>query len=429
MLLRPEQTAVEIVLPPALSGTFRSVMVSTTPMAPISRWRRVIRIAAFSILVLVAVMAISVQVQQHILRWRAERLLSDIRALQLGKSTWADAQKIMYRWGVWGFYEGSCTEKRCTYQIAFRDSSRAFPVVSEPNGNLHSEPQQRNAWILKAYQILGGRSAMVAARVEVINGFIWGKDYELSLNIPGESSSNEEGYILGTDAETVWKTKDLDAFIKTNHPEYMIEKAPICSGCELVFARFTPFADPQIIASLFDFNLGCLTHLILCRHPDEIAPNMWKRAEEDKRDSKVVENAVSSNPCTMSREFLGRDQENVVIAEVVESKVEHRLKDFWSASTFLLVQRLKRADFWDVGDVRQANTSAYDISTWETGRPGLFKPGSKVILVFESPGQFTAKGWIDLDFCNILPATEDNLAAVMRGVRQDIFPLRAVGAQ
>jgi hypothetical protein len=403
--------------------------VSTTPMAPMSRRRRAIRIAAVSIFVLAAALALFVSIQQHILRWRAERLLSDIRDLQLGKSNWGDAQKIMTRWGAWGFYEGSCTDKRCTFQIALQDASGIFPVRSVPDGSLHSEPQQRNAWILKAYQILGGRSAMVAARVEVINGFIWGKDYELYLNIPDGSSPNEEEYVLGTYAETVWKTKDLDAFVTTNHPEYVIEKAPICSGCELVFARFTPFADPQIIASLFDFNLGCLTHLILCRHPDEIAPNMWKRADADKRDSKVVENAVSSNPCTMSREFLGRNQENAVIAKVVESNLEHRPKGTWSASTFLLDQRLKQADFWNVGDVRQANTSAYDIGTWETGRPGLFRPGSKVILVFESPGQFTSKGWIGLDFCNVLPATDDNLAAIMRGVRQDIFPLKTFGDQ
>ena len=398
-------------------------------MIQIKRWRRTIRIAAVSIFVLVAVLALSVSIQQHILRWRAERLLTDIRDLQLGKSTWADAQRIMARWGAWGFYNGSCTQERCTYQIALRDVSGTFPVVSEPDGNWHSEPQKPAAQVLNIYRVLGGWTALVSARIEVIHGSIWGKNYELYLNVPGERSPNEEGYLLGTYAETVWKTKDLDAFVKTNHPEYMIEKAPICSGCELVFARFTPYADPQIIASLFDFNLGCLTRLILCRHPEEIAPNMWKRADEDKRDSKVMKNAVSPNQCTMSREFLGRDQENAVIAEVVESKVEHRLKDVWSASTFRLDQRLKRADFWDVGNVRQVNTSAYDIGTWETGRPGLFRPGSKVILMFESPGQFTPKGWIDLDFCNILPATGDNLATVMRGVRQDIFPLRTFGAQ
>ena len=101
-------------------------------MALTSRWRRVLRIAAFTLGVLLLGTVASVRIQQQILRWRAERLLADIRELQLGKSTWADAQKIMTRWGAWGFYEGSCTEKRCGYQIAMQDIYQGFPVYSTP---------------------------------------------------------------------------------------------------------------------------------------------------------------------------------------------------------------------------------------------------------------------------------------------------------
>jgi hypothetical protein len=51
-------------------------------------------------LVLIAFLA--VQIQQRMLRWRAERLLAEIHQTRLYQSTWADAQQLMHRWGAWG---------------------------------------------------------------------------------------------------------------------------------------------------------------------------------------------------------------------------------------------------------------------------------------------------------------------------------------
>jgi len=382
-----------------------------------------LRIAAFTVGLLLLGTVALVRMQQCLLRWRAERLLSDIRSLQLGKSTWADAQKIMTRWGAWGFYEGSCTEKRCAYQIAFRDVSRTFPVMSVPDGNLHAEPQERKAWVLKAYRILGGQPALVAARVEVINGAIWGKGYELYLSIPDGSYTNEGEYVLSTYAETVWRRKDLHDSYKANPTDYRIGRGEPCSGCEIIEAQYTPYADPKFINDVMNFNLDCLTRFILCRHPEQIAPGMWQRADKDKSNPESVKTTVQVSKCTMSSEFLGREQENVVIATVLDSQVNQLPRNNWrSAVSFHLDRRLKRADFWKMGDLRWANTSAYDRGIWEAGRPALFRPGSKVILMFETPNEFSPQGSIGFDLCDVLPATDENLAAVMRGVHEDVFP-------
>src|SRR6185369_5315466 len=69
-------------------------------------------------LVLLAFLA--VQIQQRMLRWRAERLLADMHQIRLYQSTWADAQRLMHRWGAWGHYDGSCTAASCTYKIELR---------------------------------------------------------------------------------------------------------------------------------------------------------------------------------------------------------------------------------------------------------------------------------------------------------------------
>jgi hypothetical protein len=81
-----------------------------------------LRLTGFALLALIAGLAVFVQIQQHILRWRAERLLADMREMQSHKSAWADAQKIMTRWGAWGSCEGSCTREKCGYTIVLEDT-------------------------------------------------------------------------------------------------------------------------------------------------------------------------------------------------------------------------------------------------------------------------------------------------------------------
>jgi hypothetical protein len=68
-------------------------------MASRKRWIHALRVTALGTLALIAGLAVIVQAQQRLLRWRAERLLADIREIQMGKSTWVDAQRLMYEWG------------------------------------------------------------------------------------------------------------------------------------------------------------------------------------------------------------------------------------------------------------------------------------------------------------------------------------------
>ena len=381
-----------------------------------------LRVAAFSVCVLLLGTVALVRMQQCLLRWRAERLLSDIRSLQLGKSTWADAQKIMTRWGAWGFYEGLCTEKRCAYQIAFRDISRTFSVMSEPDGSLHTEPQEHNAWALKAYRILGGQSALIAARVEVINGVIWGKGYELYLNIPDGSYTNEREYVLATHAETVWKRKDLHDSYKANPTDYRIGRGEPCSGCEIIEALYTPYADPKFISDVMNFNLDCLTRFILCRHPEQIAPGMWQRADEDERSAKKSADDPLVSLCPIPPEILGREQENGVLSEVIETRMEPSESGFSPVTVFRLKQRLKGTEFWNEGDLIRARTGIEQTLFQETGRTDIFKPGNKVILIFETPWRPLVRQ-LGLVLCKVLPATDENLAAFLRGVHEDVFPV------
>jgi hypothetical protein len=50
--------------------------------------------------------------------------------IRLYQSTWADAQRLMKRWGAWGRYEGNCTPESCTYEIEMSDVSFLSPHIA-----------------------------------------------------------------------------------------------------------------------------------------------------------------------------------------------------------------------------------------------------------------------------------------------------------
>src|ERR1700735_1746931 len=78
---------------------------------------RIVLFAGGLFLSLVLVAFLRVQIQLKISRGRAERLSADMHQIRLYQSTWADAQRLMHRWGAWGYYDGSCTAASCKYEI------------------------------------------------------------------------------------------------------------------------------------------------------------------------------------------------------------------------------------------------------------------------------------------------------------------------
>src|SRR5580698_7204243 len=109
---------------------------------------RVVLFAGGIVLSLVLLAFLAVQTQQRMLRWRAERLLADMHQIRLYQTTWADAQRLMHRWGAWGHYDGSCTAESCKFEIEMDNSPRHAWLV----------------WLLRhdrlnLYQWFGGRDS------------------------------------------------------------------------------------------------------------------------------------------------------------------------------------------------------------------------------------------------------------------------------
>ena len=377
-------------------------------MALTLSWRRILRIAAFSACVLLLVTVALVRMQQCLLRWRAERLLSDIRSLQLGKSTWADAQKIMTRWKKWGSYNGSCSEEQCRFLSDLR-GPQCSPFLYG---------------LMRALPLLATRDSGIEADLEVIHGIVWAKDFAVYLVVAGGISSDDYGYVLLASARTVWRTAEFNRYTAANHPDYVVGHPGGCEGCKAVYARFTPFVAPSEARDLMDFNFDCLTRLFQCKDQIDIMPYVWRQvqAEEEQQASTRKARSGPFYPSTPGPEFLGRDRVNVVIAEVISTRMEQEPDGAVTYATFRLEQRLKHATFWAPERLLEENSSPDLTSVSKSDEGKLLAPGRKVILAFDTPYELPHQGLTDIGDYQAIPLTDSNLATIRKGMQADIFP-------
>jgi hypothetical protein len=147
----------------------------------LKKWAvRIVLLAGGVLLSLVLLTFLAVQIQQRTLRRRAERLSGDMHQIRIYQSTWADAQRLMQRWGAWGHYDGSCTAASCKYEIEM--GSIAFYTPWAP----------RHAWLVwllmhdrfNLYSWFGGRGSAFYASFTVHNGTIWREDSWIGVSVP-----------------------------------------------------------------------------------------------------------------------------------------------------------------------------------------------------------------------------------------------------
>src|SRR5260370_11473827 len=106
-----------------------------------------------SLLVIYLILLATLQINQRITRRRAEHLLSDLRGLQLERSSWSDAQALMQRWSRWGHYEGTCDADHCDYWIHFDSLGMVTGpiVISERFFNLFNRSEKMATAMLGAH--------------------------------------------------------------------------------------------------------------------------------------------------------------------------------------------------------------------------------------------------------------------------------------
>lgn len=213
-----------------------------------------------------------IRIQQFIFRCRAERLLSDVRDLAVGKSTFADAENLFKRWTP-ARNTGPCTNAQCAIEIALADF--AYTHV----GWIERYPTIKPA-ILRLYRLMGGRPAMVTCHVSVQNGFIAATSYAAYVEVfPGEDKLfGGYGYTLIGTAGVV-QSSELADRVSFKHPHYRIRSPSACTICVAIRVELDPESDPADVRRLMQYDLSCLTRWILpCTKKGDIMPEAWQQA-------------------------------------------------------------------------------------------------------------------------------------------------------
>ena len=393
--------------------------VSTRYMDPHKRNRWILR-SIIACLVSIVLFAAYVPIQEHILRGRAEHLLFDIREIQLGKSNWADAQRLMSRWQAWGGSDESCTADQCIFRIAIQEGFPSHAYYHVGVGDRELPKPDCCKWMNVPYFWLGGRSDVVIGEILVRGGIIWGKRFELMLDVP-EGKGNPKGFEYQLIARAASASRLPDHFGGIlRHPDFEVGTPGACHGCKEVYSRFTPFADPSYMHEVMtDFNLSCLVRRIPCSSQEDVMPATWKRVEAERNQDRG-EAIAQLEACDFPIEMLGRDSQNVAIANVVSS---HWVNDEWfpekrQSTIFHLTRQLKGNPSFGSRDQAEPGWPAPLYNSSQEDREKLLQHGNSFILTFDDP--LAPNQMLQITECGIIPLNERNLAAVERGIQQDI---------
>jgi hypothetical protein len=367
-----------------------------------------LRIAGIAVVALVAGLAVFVQIQQHILRRRAERLLADMRELQSHKSTWDDAQKIMTRWGAWGSYEGSCTQEKCIYHIYLQDSVNSFLSkhwMQIPFPGLIDFP----------LALIGEKEASASADFRVEKEIVAESRYELRvLVLFGNSRDPVGGYDL--DGIEWQNAKGFGPNFRESrllHPEYWIGVTGGCEGCIKFMTEFTPLAGREKIRELTNFNFSCITRWISCVKESDIMPMAWKQYREE--ESGRQERMEAFEQCKVPLEFFGLEEENIAIVDVISRQANRSPDNAELAARLRVVRPLKGRIEWPLNKVEDAVVydQYIDSRKWSTSD---LVAGQTFILLGEIGKDQTGKYEASLDNCGVVPYNEQNLSAIQRGI-------------
>ncbi len=336
-----------------------------------------------SLLVIYLVLLATVQISQRITRRRAEHLLSDLRGLQLERSSWSDAQALMQRWGRWGHYEGTCDADHCDYGIQF-DPVRMVTgpiVISERFFNLFSRSEKM------ATTMLGAHLPYVEGGFRLQNNLVIGTWFSLGTNIP--VGGQLMGRVIGT------RTRDLEPYDlwpeKDPHSEYRTVLRTGTIG--LFFTEFTAATKQEDVEWLTAVNFSCITRWVPCREMGDSLPSAWaKFTAERKRVSAIRERLAE---CAYPLEDLVEASERVALVQVEKPNSQKRQ---WSPYPARLVESLKGSGSWHSGDAR---------AIWS----GLDPVAPTEILLFTDDSDPVSP-----HNCGVIPATPANLRTVKAAV-------------
>jgi hypothetical protein len=387
----------------------------------IVRILRVTALAALAVLLLALV-----QFQQRLLRYRAERLMADMHQIRLYQSTWADAQRLMYRWGAWGHYDGSCTAADCRYEIEVGDPAMGINTRSNINWLMRAN------YILRGSGLFGGRLAALRTTFTVQDGTIWRESAKIVVDVPPDLRHSGE---WNSDYLLIIETKSRQRLLHSNgadwilggyeqladHPYYKVGKPGGCENCFAAYVVYSTHTPQPEIDRLTDFNFSCFTRFSKCRWLGDLLPVAWDwrlYSYFEPGHTLQMEVPEPPRPCDIPIWALGRDYNAVYAVQALSTSHLNGSDGPHEVDRAKIISTIKGAQWRNglVMDVLPYPDSPDDPAMAIRER---LIPGKSYLLVYEDTFDDPPGPKLPLDRCGVQEDTPEVRHELEKGFAQN----------
>jgi hypothetical protein len=235
---------------------------------------KLLRQVLLTSLVLLAAVWASAEGAQWLLRWRAQHLLADIRSLDVNRSGWSDAQRVMNKWKSYAVITGPCTADACTYRV---DLLQILPqmFIGYPDKGVKN-------WLPRLVDQTGLRSAAARGGFTVEHGVVTSKWFAEQVAAPVRNWFLRDGAYVPDLAVSSGEFLGFAAGATgpTPHPYRRVLNF---KGPYGITVQFLPQEDTSEQAALLDFHFSCITQFTPCETEGEILPAAWQDLQDQEQ--------------------------------------------------------------------------------------------------------------------------------------------------
>jgi hypothetical protein len=365
--------------------------------------RRVIRYmlyVGFSLLAVYVLLFAAVQIQQRILRRRAEKLLADVRSLRVRSATFDQAVEVFDHWQPWGSYDLPCSHESCRFYIALYD------------------PGSVDSWLFPLYRIVGSRLCGARASISVNEGIVSKVEFSFDIDVPPfvDTSGTTVAYELIAKVASLPRSNPVDLLYGGPHPDYAIGWPSGCSSCVEIWFAYTPYANPADVQHVGEPNFDCITGWRQCRTKADIMPAAMAQVASDP----TFQGGDRPRCTSEVVETISRDAEDAAIVRILANGSYSECQGCGLLKV-RLVKPLKRALFWEVGSAYNLGV-VQGVAVAPLNDLSNLHPGSRAIILFDRNLHPAGAVPILEEPCGVVPFNPQMLQLVQRGIAEDNLP-------
>jgi hypothetical protein len=402
------------------TGVYTSVMAC-------KKWiLRFLRVAGLAALAVVLLTFVAVQFQQRLLRWRAERLMADMHQIRLYQSTWADAQKLMYRWGAWGHYDGSCMALDCRYVIEIGDPTFGINAQSEINW------MTRNLYFVRSSGLFGGHIAALRTTFTVQDGVILRESAEVVLDVPADLRHFRE---WNSTYSLIVETKSRQRLLHSNgvdwvlgsygqladHPYYKVGTPSGCENCFAAVVTYSTYTPQSEIDRLTDFDFSCFTQFGKCQWLGDLLPIAWEwrlYSFFEPGHTRQMDVPEPQRPCDIPLWALGRDYNTVFAVKALSTGQQKGWNGPHEIDRVKIISTLK-GSAWRNGLTLNASPYPDNLNDPDMAIRERLTPGKSYLLIYEDQFDDPPGLWLTLDRCGVQEDTPEVRRELEKGFAQN----------